>query len=494
MGGGGGAGDGNNGAAGDGGNGGGLIFVIAGKIDGSGKLSADGGIGGSSHGATGTAGDGAGGGGGGGTVVVHAVEIAGTWTITADGGVGGNHTNSTTANEVEGPGGGGGGGYIAVSGGAPTRSAVGALGGTTTVRPSVMSTFPSNGATAGNDGQIDGNADTFNYCGVAPSTTAPVATILTGPTPSTNGSTTSTTATFTFEASEPGITEAGVTLGEGAVALQCKLDSEASVKPCSSGSSGYTASTVLTVGHHTFTVTATDLSGNTSSSVWAWDVVGLGLDGGVLDAQGLDAQIDAQSPALDAGVDGGGLDGSGGEVGPAFLDAQGIDAESDVATSDVSVPGVDGATAKLDVPRDLPGTTNQDTAPFVSVDASVDASATDILLPVLDAGSRSDGPDGLQPLPIDTAGLEALGDATVVVLNPDTAPPNPDLNPDVAPVVIEDASVAPSTKDAAVAPPTDIKVMGSGFCAIASSRSTTSAPFLVMALAALALLRRRRQR
>jgi len=175
------------------------------------------------------------------------------------------------------------------------------------------------------------------------------------------------------------------------------------------------------------------------------------------------------------------------------------DAVPDPSGKGLFVLIVDAGTAKLDVLRDLPGTTNQDTVPSVSVDASVDGSASDILLPVIDAGSRSDAPDGLQPLPIDTAAVEALGDATStsdVAPNPDTAlAPNPDLNPDVAPVAIEDAAVAPTNKDAAVvAPPTDIKVMGSGFCAIASSRSTTSAPFLVMALAALALLRRRRQR
>jgi MYXO-CTERM domain-containing protein len=381
-----------------------------------------------------------------------------------------------------------------------------ARGSAGTTDRTVMTNFQVDGATAGNDGQIvqiDGDATSFKYCGIA-APAAPVATILSGPTEQPNQSTTSTTATFFFQATELGITEAGVTLGDGAVVFECKLDSGAFAR-CVSGPSGYTIPTALGVGHHTFTVTATDLSGNTSPvSIWAWDVIGLGLDGGVLDAQVLDAQVvDTQSPdtapALDTGVDGGGLDGTGGEVGPAFLDAQGIDAGVDVATSDVFVLIVDAGTAKLDVLRDLPGTTNQDTVPSVSVDASVDGSASDILLPVIDAGSRSDAPDGLQPLPIDTAAVEALGDATStsdVAPNPDTAlAPNPDLNPDVAPVAIEDAAVAPTNKDAAVvAPPTDIKVMGSGFCAIASSRSTTSAPFLVMALAALALLRRRRQR
>jgi MYXO-CTERM domain-containing protein len=38
-----------------------------------------------------------------------------------------------------------------------------------------------------------------------------------------------------------------------------------------------------------------------------------------------------------------------------------------------------------------------------------------------------------------------------------------------------------------------LKILGSGFCAIASPRSTSSMPFLVMALAALTLLGRRRK-
>jgi len=78
-----------------------------------------------------------------------------------------------------------------------------------------MTNFQVDGATAGNDGQIvqiDGDATSFKYCGIA-APAAPVATILSGPTEQPNQSTTSTTATFFFQATELGITEAGVTLG-----------------------------------------------------------------------------------------------------------------------------------------------------------------------------------------------------------------------------------------------------------------------------------------
>jgi MYXO-CTERM domain-containing protein len=74
---------------------------------------------------------------------------------------------------------------------------------------------------------------------------------------------------------------------------------------------------------------------------------------------------------------------------------------------------------------------------------------------------------------------------------PDTAPPAPEPNPDTAaPAVKEDAPLA--NKDAAPAAE-DFKILGAGFCAIASPASTSTSPFLVLGLAALALLRRRRK-
>ena len=478
MGGGGGAGDGNNGVAGDGGNGGGLIFVIAGTVDGSGSLSANGQRGFDSSGAQGTNGDAAGGGGGGGTVVVHAVNIAGTWTIAANGGAGGRHANSSGPNEVEGPGGGGGGGYIAVSGGGTSDRWTAGSGqaGTTTVTTSVMSTFRANGATAGNAGQTNGDATSFLYCGVTG--TAPVATIQTGPA---QPSTTSTTGTFTFQATEEGLIDADVALGVGAVTFECKLDNGA----FASCSSPFTIPTALGIGHHIFTVIATDLSGNKEPgppydtvSIWAWDV--LGLDAGA---------EDGGAPGVDLGVDTSAEDSSGAEVPPALLDAEGIDESVDAQAADALPVGPDAG--KSDVLRDVP-VAKTDTPLGLVVDASADGDVGGIL-PVLDSGGALDG----QALLLDGAGADLLADARLssdAAAKPDTAT-IADLNADTAAPVTEDAALPPANEDAA--PPSqvsDIKILGGGFCAIASSHSTPSMPFLVMALAALALFRRRRDR
>jgi len=64
---------------------------------------------------------------------------------------------------------------------------------------------------------------------------------------------------------------------------------------------------------------------------------------------------------------------------------------------------------------------------------------------------------------------------------------------DDAAVVIKDDAAPVQTKDDAAPPMENLKVMGSGFCAIASSRSASPAGFMVLALAGLALLRRRRR-
>lgn len=261
MGGGGGAGDGNNQVAGRGGRGGGLVFIIAGSITGGGNIVANGEAGAdAADGSSG--GDAAGGGGGGGTVVVHAVSVSGI-SITADGGVGGSQTGTRT--DTEGPGGGGGGGYIAVSGGTVTMSAKGALGGTTS--HTVMDKFPSNGATAGNDGQTDGDASGFLYCGMRAGANTPDTTIVTYPSDPSGDP----RGTFTFSATE------------GAVTYECQIDGTAT--------SGWVDCTtpyttpVLPDGEHTLYVRATDLSGNTDSTPAShtWRIIAGQLDGGILD-------------------------------------------------------------------------------------------------------------------------------------------------------------------------------------------------------------------
>ena len=116
MGGGGGAGT-NNDATGDlpsglsssGGAGGGIVFIRAGEIAGSGTVEANG------AGADNSVlNDGSGGGGAGGTVLISSVRPVdgSTLTVSAKGGDGGSNTGGGTAH---GPGGGGGGGFIAAS-------------------------------------------------------------------------------------------------------------------------------------------------------------------------------------------------------------------------------------------------------------------------------------------------------------------------------------------------------------------------------------------
>ncbi len=157
LGGGGGAGDGNNGVAGVGGAGGGLVYVLANAVAGTGTIQANGAAGGNSNG---NPGDAPGGGGGGGTVVIR-TNALGAVVVQANGGAGGNQTLAANL-EAEGPGGGGGGGYIALSGGNTTRSATGAANGTT--NRAVLSEFPSNGATSGAAGEPNARVTTVPMC------------------------------------------------------------------------------------------------------------------------------------------------------------------------------------------------------------------------------------------------------------------------------------------------------------------------------------------
>jgi MYXO-CTERM domain-containing protein len=91
----------------------------------------------------------------------------------------------------------------------------------------------------------------------------------------------------------------------------------------------------------------------------------------------------------------------------------------------------------------------------------------------------------------DAASVVAL-DAAVV--KEDAAPGNPDTavaNADVAIVVKPDA--ASQVKDDAATAEKIPQLLGGGFCSIASSRTTSPSGFMLLALAGLALLRRRRR-
>jgi hypothetical protein len=164
MGGGGGAGDSSNINGGAGGRGGGLVFVQAGNLTGSGSILANGENGFNTQNSHT---DGAGGGGGGGSIVVSSFALTGV-SLTANGGNGGNQL--IVGDEAEGPGGAGGGGYIAVRVGTPTRTTNGGAGGSTT--SSAMTEFPRNGSTDGATGQNNGTVVSLPIC-VAPSS-APV--------------------------------------------------------------------------------------------------------------------------------------------------------------------------------------------------------------------------------------------------------------------------------------------------------------------------------
>ena len=259
LGGGGGAGDGNDGHPGPGGVGGGLVFVMAGSVTGTGSIAANGGPGGSADSSTGSAsGDGPGGGGGGGTVVVRAGTLTGISSVAANGGVGGDQI--ITGPEAEGPGGGGGGGYIALSGGTLTTvTADGVQGGTT--NSSGVSEFPSNGATAGNDGVANGNADTILYCNSDAPPVAPETALTSKPANPTKVA----AATFAFSSPRDS-TDAGPNPN---VTFECNLDG-AGYQPCPAS---YTTA-ALPEGDHTIAVRAKDFNGNVDATpaTWAWTV------------------------------------------------------------------------------------------------------------------------------------------------------------------------------------------------------------------------------
>ena len=150
FGGGGGSGDQNQNKGGAGANGGGLIYIMSfDDVAGGGQVVSNGSNGQSTP-ARGT--DAAGGAGAGGTIVINATGSISGISINANGGTGGNQIirNVFEPVEAEGTGGGGGGGYIAITNGAPARTANGGANGTTD--SGGLLEFPHNGATRGGAG------------------------------------------------------------------------------------------------------------------------------------------------------------------------------------------------------------------------------------------------------------------------------------------------------------------------------------------------------
>lgn len=113
MGGGGGAGVSNNAGPGTGATGGGLVFIRAGSVTGTGTIN----VSGANAACSGQ--DGAGGGGGGGSVMIYSASgVLSGLTVNAAGGIGGNADFSAgcaISNDEHGPGGGGGGGVVFAS-------------------------------------------------------------------------------------------------------------------------------------------------------------------------------------------------------------------------------------------------------------------------------------------------------------------------------------------------------------------------------------------
>lgn len=513
LGGGGGAGDGNNNAAGRGGRGGGLVFVIARAVTGSGTISANGEAGGNAS-FTALGGDGPGGGGGGGTVVVHAASIASTVGVVANGGHGGNQVGSSNDNEVEGPGGGGGGGYVAVLGGTPAMTATGGPAGTTD--RTTMASFPVDGATAGGPGITSGDATSFLYCATSAALLTTIAThppafsnLATGSFTFTNTQspvtyeckidtaawvpcnasyttptlddgehtisvratnvagaveTPAVTFTWTIDTVRPVTTIAThpanpspspigtftFTNTESPVTYECKLDSGAWAACNSTTPSSPTYTTApLGDGSHTLTVRATDQAGNVDETppTFTWLIEAAALDAG----------------SLDAGVDGGAL----------LLDAEGLDQSADVGGGNDAATNKD--VAGPDLPSDVVVVIPPDLAPLVRLDSGLDQGVGDLGTAV-DSQTVDSQADG-----VNDVAAEA-GDDAAVVTNRDALAPNGDD----APVIKKDA--APVALD-------DLKVMGSGFCAIAApERRAAPALFVVVGLVFGGLIARRRRR
>jgi gliding motility-associated-like protein len=173
LGGGGGAGEQNDTKGTSGAKGGGIIYIQSyGTITGAGQIISNGAAAANStsgNGVTTTGADGAGGGGAGGTIILRSIGTVSGISTTANGGAGGNQVinGMYSTYQAEGPGGGGGGGYIAISGGAITRTANGGANGTT--NSAGLSEFPPNGATKGGAG-INNASISYFYI-VAPNDT-----------------------------------------------------------------------------------------------------------------------------------------------------------------------------------------------------------------------------------------------------------------------------------------------------------------------------------
>jgi MYXO-CTERM domain-containing protein len=212
------------------------------------------------------------------------------------------------------------------------------------------------------------------------------------------------------------------------------------------------------------------------------DIRALTVDGGTLDGEAVDTEaLDVEAVDTEA-VDAEAVDAEA--VDAEAVDAEAVDGESDaVQGQDVLAPLDEGQVEDVQTGSpDVPGV--QPNPDAVLIDAEFDAQGAEVRV-VLDVGL------GVDVEIFDTSPTDILPDVQPVGAepSPDTATVPPEPNRDTAAPVNEDT--APPAKADAAPPVGTLK--GGGFCAIGPAHSASPAGFLALALAGLALLRRRRR-
>jgi hypothetical protein len=295
---------------------------------------------------------------------------------------------------------------------------------------------------------------------------APVPWILSGPGGTTSGGTSnSSTATFTFNATER---DAGT---DEVISFLCRLDSStATFTPCNAADATSPTATFtgLTEGTHTLDVKARDNAsdaGNVSATVtWTWHVEF--TDGGT------DAGDAGDAAAVDAGEAGDAL---------GLTDADDTDAHSDSAGVVVLDGGSDARDTNTTIDASVMDTATLKDASIAKQDAAStgDADDSETGYALLDAKSDATRSDGANPSDGGSTDAGPARDAA-----PDTAVNSPD------------ASIVPPKADAA--PPTpkteDYKFMGGGFCSMNPSGSGAPGLATLFLVAAFGLLVVRRRR
>ncbi|MBN2575847.1 MAG: hypothetical protein JXP73_14870 [Deltaproteobacteria bacterium] len=112
---------------------------------------------------------------------------------------------------------------------------------------------------------------------------------------------------------------------------------------------------------------------------------------------------------------------------------------------------------------------------------------------VVDAGERLDVPDRRDLGDAVARDVAEDGRDAAAEARRDTGPSAPDASPDAAVPPPKEDAAPPVNEDAAAPVVTEVKILGGGFCAVSPARTASPAGFALLALAGLALLRRRRR-